>query len=413
MSNQSTNFKYQHGFSLVELMVGLVIGLLATLAVMQTLSSFEGNKRSTVGTTDAQTNGNIALYLVQRELQFAGYGSPLVNGTMPIIDPKNLANSFVFADYTGKTEQEIKTAIAAQVAAFNTKVAADSATVAQGTNFSALNCDTTSPAIDLDIDGDATTPKATSIVNDILTPVVITNGPNSDTITVRYGNTSRGGISAAINGKSGSTGLGVDNNLGCRNGDVVIVTRDKNPVCHAYMVTTSNADLDATHTRLDILGNANIDNSVLNLGDKVSCLGKVTTTTFDINSNKFQKNGLSVLDEIVSIQAQYGISATSNSELVAQYVDATGIWAKGTISVANRNRIKAVRIAVVARNNLLERKPVTQLCGANTGLADLCVFGGALDLSAALGNDWVNYRYRTYEMIVPLKNVIAASPQLL
>ncbi|MGZ8271499.1 MAG: hypothetical protein ACXWT5_09955 [Methylophilus sp.] len=68
----------------------------------------------------------------------------------------------------------------------------------------------------------------------------------------------------------------------------------------------------------------------------------------------------------------------------------------------------------MARNNLLERKPVTQLCtGTTAGLAKLCVFGGDLDLSAALGNDWVNYRYRAYEMIVPLKNVIAASPQLL
>lgn len=408
MLNQATNFKSQNGFSLVELMVGLVIGLLATLAVMQTLSSFEGNKRSTVGTTDAQTNGNIALYLVQRELQFAGYGSPLVNGTMPKIDPNNLANSFVFADYSGMTQTQVLAAIAAKVAAFNTKVAADSATVAQGTNFSALNCDTTSPAINLDVDGDATTPNATSIVNDILTPVVITNGANSDTVTVRYGNTSRGGISAAINGKSGLTYLGVDNNLGCRNGDVVIVTGDKNPVCHASLVTTTNANLDATTTAIDV-----VSNSGMNVGEKASCLGKVTTTTFDVNSNKFQKNGLSVLDEIVSIQAQYGVSATSNSELVTQYVDATGIWAPGTISVANRNRIKAVRLAVVARNNLLERVPVTELCSANAGLAELCVFGGDLDLSAALGNDWVNYRYRTYEMIVPLKNVIAASPQLL
>ena len=67
----------QAGFSLVELMVGLVIGLLATLAIMQVFGAFEEQKRSTSGTADAQTNGSVALYNLQRDVRLAGFGLPL------------------------------------------------------------------------------------------------------------------------------------------------------------------------------------------------------------------------------------------------------------------------------------------------------------------------------------------------
>ena len=62
------------GFTLVELMVGLTIGMLATVVIMQVLSVFEAQKRSTTGTADAQTNGGIALYTITRDLQMAGWG---------------------------------------------------------------------------------------------------------------------------------------------------------------------------------------------------------------------------------------------------------------------------------------------------------------------------------------------------
>ena len=44
----------QAGFSLVEIMVGLVIGLLATLVILQVFSVYEGQKRTTTGTADAR-----------------------------------------------------------------------------------------------------------------------------------------------------------------------------------------------------------------------------------------------------------------------------------------------------------------------------------------------------------------------
>ncbi|MDO8961528.1 MAG: prepilin-type N-terminal cleavage/methylation domain-containing protein, partial [Methylophilus sp.] len=84
LNNQRAPYKHR-GFSLIELMIGLVIGLLATLAISQSMSVFEGQKRGTTGTADAQTSGGIALYNISRELKLAGY--PLMPSGQPgVID---------------------------------------------------------------------------------------------------------------------------------------------------------------------------------------------------------------------------------------------------------------------------------------------------------------------------------------
>jgi type IV pilus assembly protein PilW len=48
--------------------------LVATLAVMQGFSAFEGQKRTTSGNADAQTNGTVALFAISRNIQRAGFG---------------------------------------------------------------------------------------------------------------------------------------------------------------------------------------------------------------------------------------------------------------------------------------------------------------------------------------------------
>jgi type IV pilus assembly protein PilW len=62
------------GMSLIEILVGLVIGLLGILVIFQVLSVTEDRKRTTVHGSDAQTAGAIALYQMQRDIQLAGYG---------------------------------------------------------------------------------------------------------------------------------------------------------------------------------------------------------------------------------------------------------------------------------------------------------------------------------------------------
>ncbi|WP_457324209.1 PilW family protein, partial [Roseateles sp. P5_E11] len=62
------------GATLIELMIGLLLGLVVVLVTAQVLSFAEGQKRVTTGGADAQVNGALGLYTLQREIQMAGYG---------------------------------------------------------------------------------------------------------------------------------------------------------------------------------------------------------------------------------------------------------------------------------------------------------------------------------------------------
>src|SRR5690606_13432384 len=64
----------QKGVTLVELMVALVIGSIATLVIQQVMAVFEGQKRTSTGGSDAQVNGGVALFSIERDVRQAGYG---------------------------------------------------------------------------------------------------------------------------------------------------------------------------------------------------------------------------------------------------------------------------------------------------------------------------------------------------
>ena len=63
-----------HGFSLIELLVGIVIALFGSLAIMQAFTGRESDRRAIGSVADAQSNAMISLYLLERELQQAGAG---------------------------------------------------------------------------------------------------------------------------------------------------------------------------------------------------------------------------------------------------------------------------------------------------------------------------------------------------
>lgn len=64
----------QRGLTLVELLVGLATGLVVLLVASQVMQAFEGQKRTSTGGNDSQTNGALAVYLLEQEIRMAGYG---------------------------------------------------------------------------------------------------------------------------------------------------------------------------------------------------------------------------------------------------------------------------------------------------------------------------------------------------
>jgi type IV pilus assembly protein PilW len=356
----------ERGFSLVELLVGLLIGLLVMLVVLQVFAVYEGQKRTTTGSSDAQTNGNVALFMIKRDLSLAGYG------LLPVTD-------------------------------------------------SALEC---------------TAPNYADSGVTSLSPVTITDGGTgpgaSDTITIRYGTSNYAGsftqITAPIGtapGINGGTTATVNDNQNCAVNDVAIVINGSIS-CNLTKVAGLSTPPDYTGialTNVSSIGSGN--------GYNLACLGAWKEITYGINPNynpvdpnnsqaylqRTDTTAFPVVGDIVNVQAQYGISSAASSNQITQWVDATGSWAE-PLSAANRNLIKAVRVAVVARNGLMEKTNVTSPCSSLSSDAPtgLCAWAGtsagttilspapAIDLS----NDpnWQRYRYRVFETIIPLRNVI-------
>lgn len=315
----------QTGFTLVEIMVGLAIGMLATLVIMQVITVFEAQKRVTTGTADAQTNGSIALYNISRELGLAGY--PL----MPVTNSPLECTTMTFGT-TGITS---------------------------------------------------------------ITPVTITDGV-SDSITVRYGDSAMGGIPTTINAMAGNDAA-VNNNFGCQSSDIVLITNGVNCALTSASAVSAASTTPATVT---------LENTTSAIaGASLSCLGNWNEVSYAVNNANLERNGVPMVAGIVNIQAQYGISTATNSNQVTLWVEPGSI---NLASNADRNRIKAIRIAVVARNVKTEVGNTTTVLNAWTGSASSPA--PAIDLSADA--DWQRYRYRVFETIIPLRNVIWAKDTL-
>ena len=62
------------GFSLVELMVGMTIGLITVLVVTQVMSVAETRRQASISGADSVVNVGLGLYTIEREGKSAGYG---------------------------------------------------------------------------------------------------------------------------------------------------------------------------------------------------------------------------------------------------------------------------------------------------------------------------------------------------
>ena len=344
---------HQTGFSLMEIMVGLVIGMLASMIIMQVFSVYETQKRTTTGTADAQTNGSIALYTLGRELIMAGY---------PLLPVTN----------------------------------------------SPLECTT----LTLGAAGDPSFSIGSIFPVTIADGVAASGVSASDSITIRYGSSQMGGIPTQITGMGAPTAndATVANNFGCQANDIAIVTNGTTCALTSVTGLSAASAIPATITL------RNTTTAIA--GANLACLGTWNEITYAVNNGNLERRvgasaAVPITPGIVNLQAQYGISATASSNQVAQWVDASGAtWAAPT--VANRNRIKAVRIAVVAGNVKKEQTAVTAACSSTTSAVPtgLCAWVGSASSPAPTINlgandpDWLKYRYRVFETVVPLRNMI-------
>ncbi len=365
------------GFSIVEIMVGLAIGLISMLIVIQVFTTFEGQKRTTTSGADAQTNGGLGLFSMERDIRMAGYG---------------------FGAAVGCTLQ-------------------------------------TSQAV------------AAPFGNALLLPVSIVKTANlPDSITLLTSNKTDWSVpiryipipAATPPQFAPANTIGVSSTIGIAANDMMLALQD--PVCTLFQVNSVDTSDPANPFIVHNAGAWNgallapavaptytSTDSLMDLGDleghdySVDNNGNLIFTTYCAANNgnpvcpaaDNTTSPQTLASDIVTMKAQYGFDTHADPRLSVNVdswsdvmVDADGNGTTG--DTGDVRRLYAVRMVLVARSGLKEKPPTVGAC--NTTTANPTWAGGTIDISrnpdGTTNPDWQCYRYKTFETVIPLRNLI-------
>lgn len=386
--------RLSRGFTLVELMVGVLIGLIGTVVIFQVFAVSEGQKRTTTGGSDAQQNGVFGLFQIERDIRMAGYGLNYM--------------ALLGCTINGYYEP------GAQPITFR------------------------------------------------LVPVEIINGAAGapDRIRIAFGDSDLFMAPAKLTQTmpSSAATYKVDNRFGFHEGDLVVAAAAGQPCTLAQASgipgTPGNSD-NVIHnsgnytndqganvpTQYNRPGGLPAPNNIsynawdpaTNTGGRLYNLGAApTVVTYAIVNNQLvaineltpgaPNSTFALADGVVQLQAQYGYDgnqdgrigsdAPSNAAVTLgtnsdQWSDSMPAAATGT----DWSRIIAIRLVVTARSMTPERpNPATGACDITTSnpkwITPAPPVGVDVDISMADLLNWRCYRYRTFEVMVPIRNMV-------
>jgi type IV pilus assembly protein PilW len=372
-----SRLRRQAGFTLIELMIGVLIGLLASLAVTHVLVNSEGQKRSTTSGSDAQVNGALALNTMQRTVQPAGYGFTAV---------PSLIGCTLTGTFSGNS-------VTSTLASFPTVLAP--VTI---------------------VDGAAGAPDSVR---------VLSSGTASFSIPIRM---------VAPGYVAGGATFPVTSVRGIAAGDLMVAANSAatppTSACEIFQVTANPGSVP-TVARVDNAWNGTTtppasygDGAVLvNLGAPSDITYSIVNNALvmrslkigtDANSTPSYPAAVEVFPNIVQMQALYGKDTDANGTV--------DTW-NNTTPTDNDGwkQVIAVRIAVVARSAQYERQdPTNGTYVTNANISWDVGNAGTVAGSAVCGTpaskcltikiddltDWQNYRYKLFETVIPLRNML-------
>lgn len=387
--NTVRKLRVSAGFSLVEIMVGITIGLVTALVVSQVMQVADARKRTATSGADAIVNAALGLYMIERDGKNSGYGLASLRGSM---------GCPVRAEFDGTPRN------------FNLVPAAitDGANGAPDTlRFIASNKN--GAALPIRISENHPRTAANFFVEsdlgvyegDMMIAVPQTLVPGTNWCSV-FQVTGTGGAGGGGNGNGGNNGGG----------------QGQNQVLHNSGQSEWN---QPTNSIFPVNGYV--------IGDYVLNLGTFTDHTYSIANNHLRQTAFNMVNNTftvsdlyphtVQLQAVYGRDTTLPPDNVVDVWDATvpPQW----------QQVIAIRVALVARGQTPETGIVT-LDGANAAStcdslsphpAAVCWRpnpngkGVKIDLNINNANpNWQRYRYRVVETTIPLRNTIWQQQQL-
>ena len=350
------------GFSMVEILVGMVIGLLGVIIIMQIFALAEGQKRTTTSGADAQTNGNIALYSVEHDVRLSGYGISLA----------------------------------------------------------ALGC-----SISTSYNGSVTNPGTLT-----LAPVVITDGGVDasgnalpDTLSVLYSRNAMTGLpqTLAYANVQADTQSTIGSTFTVAANDIVVYYQSgKN--CTLAQVTTVPSTTVFNHgaspwnsSGIFPASGYDVNSNVFNFGSMAYRIYSIDTVNNNLQFTEVNASGVTpylAAGEIVNLQAQYGKDTGAHAGHVAgdNIVDFWDTVTPGLVPPAGAGtnaqwqQIIAVRLAIMARSGQYEKPTTAGVCTATTVAPSWT--GGTMAVPGGLPSC---YRYKVFETVVPLRNIIWGS----
>lgn len=396
----------QSGLSMVEILVAVMIGMIGVVIIMQVLTQSESGRRTTSGLADSQSNGQLAMYIVERDLMQAGQGIVIDNA--------------VFGYSSTTTPSPLNCTVRSNLAFNNLPLV---------------------PV--LIIPAGAAAGGASNLWN------IPTGDANSDMIAVAYGTATAmvEGVNMAPNtlptppaySLYTTSGLNVapgesDYVIVSENGqNCTLATAPPASINLATNTVTLDFNAGATYSQdamLYNLGPSNVAgkaprfavyavrNGVLTVCDFFANGGTDCTSAGGVNDPTIWTP---VMDGVVALQAQYGWETSPIPDGAADAFCKTRLGAAGACPVSDTGtptpanaaltaaqkacdwtRISAVRLAVVTRSGQYEKtsvSPATIKLWPDSAVAPTTT-GPVFTVPSR------NYRYRTFESTVSLRSVI-------
>jgi type IV pilus assembly protein PilW len=366
------------GFSLVEIMVGIALGIVGALVIMQVSAIFEGRKRTTTSGADAQINGALALHTIERDVRKAGYGISVPD-----------AIGCTVRRYFGGAE-------------------------------------ITAPAFSL-------TPVVITKGAGGRPDTIRTIASSKDGWSVPNRITS--------DHPAAGSSLFLNTTLGMEAGDMLVAYQPGRTCTLMQATEIDSADVEVVHATTSPW-NPDGASSVFpvdgySVGGLVFNFGSLSDRTYsiDANSNLMLTERVSATNtdavralasDIVNLKAEYGFDTRAGKPEDLR-VDS---WSGAMIDADNSGtagdsgdigRIAAVRMAVVARSAVMERPKSDGTCDITISTAipgrtpnSPTWAGGAIDVSrnpdGTPNPNWQCHRYKVYETVIPLRNLLWREP---
>lgn len=369
---QTSGAGKHRGFTLVELLVGIVVGLLTVLAITETFALFEGRKRTSTGGATAGENGLMASFLIERDVKMAGLGlNDVPCGTMRLYS-------------ASASPTTVSTAAFAVSITQNTSVLKNPATATEGTDTIEL---TYSGAPVPAYYAQLQKPMATS---DPITPFRVDSGISIKDMQLLLIYESGKDCSmlqaSADSQKVGPVGEPNVSNLG-QQWEIQHASNSSypfNPPAGTNIFPSGGYTEAAKVTSLGTMVRRRyyVSNNDLMVDEMVTTgasAGTYTTQT--------------LVNGIVSLKAVYGRDAVPDG-----YVDTWDNTAPASI-----NEPVAIRIGLLARSGTQEKEDVTT---ANIRLWEP---DGPYFLITA--DEQKKYRYKRFDTVIPLRNAIWGNNQ--